>query len=343
MTSKNKKRATIKDIAALLGVHHSTVSRALSPSKKSQISPDVVKKVTDAANELGYFPNLMASSLKQNRSFAIGVIIPDLQNSMFPTIIRGIQDAAEAANYSVMIVNTDDVEEREHQALRTMRSRSIEGIIVATARRQDKLVEECILSETPCVLINRTVDEGPVNAIILDEKHTISSILDHLTELGHSRIAHIAGPQHTSTGFERASEFKRGMRARKLDNSLVETTQKFTVEAGYQAFKKLHARHQDFTAVVGASDSVALGCMDAIKELGLKVPQDISVVGNNDMPFVARISPSLTTMAIPKYQMGKMAVETLFGITEDAGRKPEVIRLHSELIVRESTAPPRKL
>ena len=343
MTTKSKKRATIKDIAALLGVHHSTVSRALSPSKKSQISPDVVKKVNNAASELGYFPNLMASSLKQNRSFAIGVIIPDLQNSMFPTIIRGIQDAAEAANYSVMIINTDDVEEREHQALRTMRSRSIEGIIVATARRRDKLVEECIVSETPCVLINRTVDEGPVNAIVLDEKHTINAILDHLTELGHTRIAHIAGPQNTSTGYERASEFKRGMRARKLDASLVETTQKFTVEAGYSALNQLYAKHQDFTAVVGASDSVALGCMDAIKELGLNVPQDISVVGNNDMPFVARISPALTTMAIPKYKMGQMAVQTLFELTENTTHKPEVIRLRSELIVRKSTTAPRKL
>ena len=141
MKRKVKRKVTIRDVADLVDVHHSTVSRALSPKKRDQISPAVVKRVEKAAKKLGYYPNIVASSLKQNRSFAIGVLIPDLMNPVFPPIIRGIQDTAEAFGYTVITANTDDEEVKERDALRMMQGRSIDGVIIATARRADPVVE----------------------------------------------------------------------------------------------------------------------------------------------------------------------------------------------------------
>ena len=135
MTQKAKRKVTIRDIAEVVGVHHSTVSRALSPVMREKISPEVVLKVERAAKKLGYYPNIVASSLKHNRSFAVGVLIPDLMNPVFPPMIRGIQDTAESSGYTVITANTDDEDSKERNALTMMRTRSIEGVIVATARR----------------------------------------------------------------------------------------------------------------------------------------------------------------------------------------------------------------
>jgi len=279
MTRKQKRKVTIRDVADLVGVHHSTVSRALSPNKRDKISPAVIKKIEKAAKKLGYFPNIVASSLKQNRSFAFGVLIPDLMNPLFPPIIRGIQDTAEAVGYTVITANTDDEEEKERNALRMMQGRSIEGVVIATARREDPIVEECIDNDIPFVLVNRTVDRDGVNAVIIDEDFGIRSVLDHLISLKHTRIAHVAGPQHSSTGHQRAKAFSEYLRIHNLPTELIESTDKFTIEEGRRAFRKLLARDNSFTAVVAGNDLLALGCMEAMHEIGLLVPENISITG----------------------------------------------------------------
>lgn len=341
MTRKIQKKSTIRDVADLVGVHHSTVSRALNPEKRSKISPEVVNKIQKAADKLGYFPNILASSLKQNRSFAIGVLIPDLMNPVFPPIIRGIQDTAESIGYTVMIANTDDEEKKEQLALRSMQSRSIEGVIIATARRKDRVVDECINQGIPFVLVNRTVDHEGVNAVIIDEDFGMRATLDYLIGANHKRIAHIAGPQHTSTGFQRANFFVNYMRLHDLEADLIEATEKFTVEDGYRAFKKLLARDNSFTALVAGADLIALGCMDAMSELGLLVPENISVVGNNDIPLLARMNPALTTVSIPKYEMGSQAAKILFDIIDTANKEPVVLKMQPRLVIRNSTTPNR--
>ena len=338
MKRKPKRKVTIRDVADLVGVHHSTVSRALSPNKRDKISPAVVKKVERAAKKLGYYPNIVASSLKQNRSFAVGVLIPDLMNPIFPPIIRGIQDTAEAVGYTVITANTDDEETKERDALRMMQGRSIEGVLIATARRKDPIVEECIENDIPFVLINRTVDRDGVNAVIIDEDFGIRSVLDHLISLKHTRIAHIAGPQHTSTGFHRAKAFSDYLRIHNLPTDLIEATEKFTIEEGRRAFRKLLARDNNFTAIVAGNDLLALGCMDAMTELGLLVPENISIAGYDDILFLERMSPALTTVLVPKYEMGSQATKTLLEMVGGASKAPVVLRMQPRLVVRNSTA-----
>jgi LacI family transcriptional regulator len=338
MKRKSRKKVTIRDVADLVDVHHSTVSRALSPQKRDQISPAMVDKVAQAAKKLGYYPNIVASSLKQNRSFAIGVLIPDLMNPVFPPIIRGIQDTAEAFGYTVITANTDDEEVKERDALRMMQGRSIEGVIIATARRMDPVVEECIENDIPFVLVNRTVDRDGVDAVVIDEEIGIRSVLDHLISLKHTEIAHIAGPQHTSTGYHRAKAVSDYLRVRNLRSDLVETTDRFTIEEGDRAFRKLLARNNDFTAIVAGNDLLALGCMDAMKDTGLLVPENISICGYDDILFLERMNPALTTVLLPKYEMGAHATRTLLDIIGGESNGPCLLRMQPRLVIRNSTA-----
>ena len=167
--NNNRKKPTIRDVAEKVGVHHSTVSRALNPEQRNKISPAVIREIEKAAKSLGYLPNIAASQLRRNRSFAVGVLIPDITNPIFPPIIRGIQDIADQAGYTVITANTDDDVDKERDAVNMMRGRSIEGMIIATARLDDPIVEECIGNDIPLVLVHRTVSRDGVNAVIIDE------------------------------------------------------------------------------------------------------------------------------------------------------------------------------
>lgn len=338
MARQRKRSITIRDVADKVGVHHSTVSRALSPNKRGKISAAVVEKIEEAAKELGYYPNIVASSLKQNRSFAIGVLIPDLMNPVFPPIIRGIQDTAEAYGYTVITANTDDEEEKEQGALQMMQGRAIDGVIIATARRSDPIVDECLKHDIPFVLVNRTVDHDGVNAVIVDESFGIHSVLDHLLALKHVRIAHIAGPQHTSTGFQRAQSIASYLRIQGLDEGLVESTNKFTIDEGNRAFRKLLARDSNFSAVVAGNDLLALGCLEVMQEMGMLVPDDMSITGYDDFQFLDRMNPALTTVKVPKYQMGAQATKILLDLIDGGANTENVMRMQPRLVVRGSTA-----
>jgi len=258
-------------------------------------------------------------------------------NPLFPPIIRGIQDAAEAVGYTVITANTDDEEQKEADALRMMQGRSIEGVIITTARRQDPIVEQCLDNDIPFVLVNRTVDRDGVHAVIGDERAGVRATLEHLISLEHDRIAHVAGPQHTSTGFHRAQAFAEIMKEHQLQSDLVEPTEKFTIEEGRQACSRLLARDSGFTAAVAGNDLLALGCMDVMKDAGIIVPDDISITGYDDMLFLERMSPALTTIKVPKYEMGSQACKTLLDLIGGASLAPSVSEVQPRLVVRAST------
>ena len=342
MSGAAKKKPTIRDIAELVGVHHSTVSRALDVEQRRKISPKVVRQVEKAAQKLGYMPNIAASALRRNRSYAVGVLVPDITNPVFPPILRGVQDIAEPEGYTVIISNTDDAPVKEQSAFRMMQGRAIEGMIIATARLDDPTVEECIRIGIPFVLVNRTVGQSGVNAVVVDEDFGVRAALDHLRELGHTRIAHIAGPDDTSTGASRRQSFEAYMKLHDLDASMIEPTGKFTVSEGQAACEALLARGQSFTAIIAGNDLIALGCIDALQAAGLRVPEDVSVVGGNDIPMLSRMVPALTTIRIPKYEMGSQATTILFDSINGKEREPLVIRLQPELVVRDSTGPAKQ-
>jgi LacI family transcriptional regulator len=336
----SRNRITIRDVADRVGVHPSTVSRVLNPATRGRITPEIVEKVTAAATELGYRPNQTARGLRTNRTRTIGVLIPDITNPLFPPIIRGIEDGLGAHGYTAILGNTDNIAARETEAVATLRARQIDGLILATARRDAPIVAECIADGLPLVLVNRTADADGVSSIVNDDALGIALAVRHLKELGHTRIAHIAGPRSLSTGEARRRSFVEMMKTEDLeaDPALIAETTAFSEDEGLRAAAQLISGGVTFTAIVAANDLIALGAYEALGDAGLKCPEDVSVTGFNDMPFVDRLSPPLTTVRIPHYELGREAGRRLVELIENPDSPARATTLRPELIVRGSTA-----
>jgi len=336
-------KVTLKEVAARAGVHASTVSRALNPETRAMVTEEVVQRVTDAASGLGYRPNPIASSLRTNRTLTVGVVVPDLTNALFPPIIRGIEDTLAPAGYTAIIANSDNDADRERLTVERMRERRVDGLILATARRRDGLIDSFREDNLPVVLINRTVDRTGVACIINDDALGMRLVVDHVAGLGHREIAFVGGPRALSTGDARYRGFTAAMRAAGLkpDPALICPADAFRDEAGYAACRTLIGRGRRFTAIVAANDLLALGCLDAFAEHGLSCPEDVSLTGFNDIPNMHRISPPLTTVRISHYHMGARAAETLMELIRSDHAPVQKLLLEPELVVRGSTAPPR--
>jgi LacI family transcriptional regulator len=334
---------TLRDVARLAGVHTGTASRALNAQTRSLVKPETATRVKQAAEKLGYRPNPMARGLKTNRSFTIGVLVPDLTNPLFPPIVRGIEDSLAIVGYTALLANSDNDPEKERLHFETMKDRQVEGFIMATAERDHPLIEDAIAADVPIVLVNRTVDSARAFAVITDDHEGAALAVNHLVELGHTRIAHIVGPERYSTGKARYVGFVDAMKKAGLkpDRRLVRFTQNFTEGEGARVFRKLIEVNRDFTAVFAGNDLLALGCYDIMAEAGLRCPEDISVVGFNDIPFLDKLRPPLTTVRIPHYEIGVRATELVLERLRNPSADPVTVLLRPDLIVRGSTSPPR--
>ena len=332
---------TLRDVARVAGVHPATVSRALNEETRALVNEETARRVLKAAEKLGYQPNPIARGLKTNRSYTIGVLIPDLTNPLFPPILRGIEDRLETDGYTPLIANTDNDPERELLDSQTMRARQVDGIIAATARRDHRLHDALLEAGTPLVLVNRRQEQLPVSSATADDRLGMRLSVEHLLSLGHTRIAHLAGPLDYSTGLDRHDSFLETMRSAGFepDPELVLVGEAFTEAEGARLCSQLMADGRELTAVAAANDLLALGCYDVFAERGLRCPEEISVVGFNDMPFAPRFHPPLTTIHIPHYEIGKAAAELMLERLQDADSPPREIRLEPHLVVRDSTAP----
>jgi LacI family transcriptional regulator len=331
---------TLRDVAVRAGVHPATASRALNPETRILVSEDTARRVLDAAAELGYHPNPVARSLRTRRSHTVGVLIPDLNNPLFPPIVRGLEDRLAAAGYVALIGNTDSDDERERMVFEQMRARHVDGLVLATARLHHPLLAEAARAEMPVVLINRLAQDYSFPSVSVDNERGVRMAVDHLAALGHRRIAHIAGPQEMSTGLSRYRGFVTAMESARLaiDDDLIVFAKAFTVEEGLRCGRLLLERGTGCTAIAAGNDMLAVGCYAALDDAGLTCPDDISVVGFNDMPFIDRLRPPLTTIRFPHYQVGTEAAQLLLErIAEHAG-PVKILYLAPELVVRGSTA-----
>jgi LacI family transcriptional regulator len=334
---------TLRDVARAARVHPGTVSRALNAATRGLVNEETAERVIRAAEELGYRPNPIARGLKTSRSFTVGVLVPDLMNPLFPPIVRGIEDRLGAAGYTSLIANTDNDPERELVDSQTMRARQVDGIIAATARRDHRLHDALLEAGIELVLVNRRQSDLPVSSATADDRMGMRLSVEHLLSAGHTRIAHLAGPLDYSTGLDRYESFHKTMRAGGVepDAELVLVAEAFTEAEGARLCTQLISSRSEFTAVAAGNDLLALGCYDVFDERGIRCPDDVSVVGFNDMPFAARFQPPLTTIHIPHYEIGKAAGELMLERLQDGDAPPREIRLEPNLVVRGSSAPPR--
>jgi LacI family transcriptional regulator len=332
---------TLKDVAALAGVHPATASRALNPETRLLVSEDTARRVLQAATALGYTPNPVARSLRTRRSHTVGVLIPDLNNPLFPPIVRGLEDRLAVAGYVALIGNTDFDDDRERVVFEQLRARHVDGFVLATAHLHSPLLAEAARAELPVVLVNRLADDYRFPSVSVDNERGIRMAVAHLAGLGHRRIAHIAGPQDTSTGLSRYRGFAAAMADHGLPvpADLVAFAKAYTVQEGVRCGRALLESAAGCTAIAAANDLLALGCYAALDDAGRSCPADISVVGFNDMPFLDRLRPPLTTVRFPHYQVGTEAAQLLLERIGGPGGPVKVLYLAPEFIVRGSTAP----
>jgi LacI family transcriptional regulator len=343
---KNNKRPrpapTLRDIAREVGVHVSTISRALNPRSPHAVSPDLAEKIRRASQRRGYRRNAAAYLLKTSRSRTIGVVVPDITDPVFPPIIRGIEDGLAEHEYIAILANTDGDARRQIQTISAMRPRGIDGLILASVTRHDPDVSKSAAG-APVVTISRQTDDPRFSSVVHDEEDGIGQILTHLVSLGHHRIAAIAGPQNVSTGFKRYSSFVRngGQLGLEIKGLPITFARSFNEKEGERCAEELIAGGQTFTAVACANDRLAVGAIAAFRRHGIECPNDVSVTGFNDMMFADCLSPPLTTVRVHHHKAGIEAARLIVDVIENA-IDPRHIVLPVELIVRGSTKGPLK-
>jgi len=335
----NDPPATLRDVASAAGVHPATASRALNPGTRLLVSEETAQRVSEAAERLGYRPNSVARSLRTRRSHTIGVLIPDLNNPLFPPIIRGIEDRLAQHGYVALIGNTDADPGKERLVFDQMRARHVDGFVLATATLNSPILAEAAEAELPMVLMNRIAQDYPFSSVSVDNEQGVRAAVAHLVSLGHTRIGHIAGPQDISTGVARLRGYQEAMGSHGLAIGPADIVYAsgYTVDAGLRCGRELLEGTDDLTAVLAANDMLAVGCYGALDELGRRCPEDVSVIGFNDMPFVDRLHPPLSTVRFPHTQVGTEAARLLIERIEGGEGPVKILFLAPELVVRGST------
>jgi LacI family transcriptional regulator len=333
---------TLRDVAEAASVHVATASRALNPETRALVSPRTADRVLQAAKALDYRPNPLARSLRTARSHTVGLVVPDLTNPLVPEMVRGVADVLDPAGYDAWIVNTDNDPDRERAQIEALQAKQVDGLIVATARLEHAELEALQTRGLRVVLATRHLGSRTVPSVAADNPRGIALAVDHLAGLGHRRVAHVAGPPDLSTGLERRRGYEQGVQERDLadEPALIGIASAWTEAEGRRVCGELLDSGVGFTAVVAAHDRLALGCYDALAERGLACPGDVSVVGFNDMPFLDKMRPALTTVRISHYEVGAEAAQLLLEAFRDPDRPARAVILPPTLVVRASTAPP---
>jgi LacI family transcriptional regulator len=335
-------RVRLVDVARAAGVHPGTASRALNPATHDEVSRDTIRRVEQAARRLGYVPNTLARGLRTSRSLVVALVIPDITNPLFPPIVRGAEQVLSEAGFTLVLTDTNNDSETEHTQVASMRGRGVDGFIVATARWQDPVLDELAEAAIPTVLVNRRNDPVRLPYIGGDDRSGMHLCVNHLADLGHRSIVHLAGPPGTSTALGRATAFRSAMAERGLPvaDGQVHCTA-YTEDAGAEAIRAVLDQGTPFTAVVAANDLIALGAQRALAERGCSCPQDVSITGYNDIDYMSKLSPPFTTVRIPLRDMGMLAARSLLDWL--AGQIPppgSQTLLPVEFMPRGTTAPP---
>jgi len=333
------KQITIRDVAKKAGVSRQTVSRAFND--KGEISPETKQHVLDVAQRMGYRPSGLARSLTTNRTYTVGLLIPDIAYHFFSLIARGVETISSAAGYSLYLVNTLKDVQREKQALDTLWDRRVDGAILYASFLSPEQLADYVERYRHVVFINcQTVPEGKgkTATINVDDAFGAQTAVSHFIENGHSRIAFLSGPDISISGRRRMAGFEQAF----TDHGLIADKDLIyecfpDIQGGYKITKQLLDDHPDVTAILAYNDIAAVGAMRACQDMGRIIPDDIAIIGFDDIPMASVLRPSLTTVRISKQDLGKLAMTILLAMIE--GKKDGLIAeqtITPELVIRES-------
>lgn len=327
--------ATIHDVAKLAKVSIATVSRVTS--NEGVVNEKTKARVLKAMEELGYIPNSAARTLRMSQSNIIVVLMINIKNSFFSEFIRGIEEVAREAGYYLLIGSTNGEKEKEKEYLNLIRESRADGVILTTANVEADTTIEKISQDSPIVLTFDYIPNPDIPSISIDNESASRKITNHLIELGHRRIAHITGDMQRLQSKTRLSGYKQAFYQNgfQVDESLIQEGG-YLLEDGYLAAQKLLYFENRPTAIYGGNDNVAIGALKAVHDAGLRVPEDIAVVGFDDIDMARYMNPGLTTIHQPRYEIGKRAMELLLKkIKKEKIDQPHII-LEDKLLIRES-------
>jgi LacI family transcriptional regulator len=329
-TSDHAARATIHDVARLAEVSTATVSRVLSGGKP--VSAQVADRVRAAAQEVGYRPNPAAQTLLRGSSRTIGVVAPDLGNPYFAEILKGISAEAAADGNHTLVAGTDEDPDREYRAAIEL-ARWVDGLLLCAPRMSAPRLKEVAAASRKLVLINRVLRHPSVGAVVVDYHHGVRLLCEHLGSLGHKRIVYLEGPPNAWSDQQRQRGFRT---AEAAGQTIIRVPCGSALRDGYAAVDEALTHRP--TALIAFNDHVAVGVLSRLRELGVTVPDDISVAGVDDAPMSAHTDPGLTTYAVSTVELGRQAWQH-FNPTAPTN----TTHLTGELVVRASTArPPRR-
>jgi DNA-binding LacI/PurR family transcriptional regulator len=337
---RNPRAASIKDIARLARVSHSTVSRALRDSP--QVSPKTAARIRKIAEQAGYRASAAARSLVMGRSNTIGVVVTTIADPFVAGVMNGIEDTAEKHGYSVFLANSNAEPEREVRVVRSFEERRVDGIIVTSSRVGALYVPLMERMHVPVVLLNNQHPSEFAHSVLINNVEASLDVTRHLIRLGHQRIAYLGDQFGHQSDTERFAGYRRA-----LEEAGIEFLPELVSHGdgkpggGQQAMVRLLSLTRRPTAVFCYNDMSALGAMWQIRACGLRIPDDLSVAGFDDLFISQFLNPPLTTVRQPMQQMGRMAMETLLHIFEGAGHTHN-LRVEGQLIVRGSTAGPKE-
>ena len=335
-------QVSIKDIARAANVSHPTVSRALSHSPL--VRGETAERIRLIAASLGYRPSAIARSLASNKTNTIGVVVTSIADPFIADVVSGIEETANDHGYSVFLANSNANPDREVKVVHSFHERRVDGIIVTASRVGALYVPLLSGLKVPIVLINNQHPDAPdefIYSVMIDNLKASIQVMEHLIGLGHRRIAYIGDKAGFQSDTERLAGYRQGLAFAGyplLPELVVHGDGK--PEGGRQAMEKLLSLPTPPTAVFCYNDMSALGALRALYGHGIKVPDDISLVGFDDLAIASYTSPLLTTVGQPKQQMGRMAMETMLKLISGVDTKAN-IKVEGELIIRESTAPPK--
>jgi LacI family transcriptional regulator len=331
------KRVTMSDVAREAGVSLMTVSRVLN--NKSDVSAETRQRVLDMIARLDYRPSAVARSLVTQRTSTIGLVVPDNANPFFSEVARGVEHAAYAQGYNVFLCNTDEDLERERAVLHSLEEKRVDGVVLCSSRLEDDELRTVIARHPAVVLLNRRL--AGIAAVLVDDELGGRIATEHLLRAGRRRLGFLTGPAASRSGRQRIAGYRAAFAAADLPYSSAWMRPCApTVEGGRQATRELLGVHPGLTALLCYNDLVAIGALQACAGLHCAVPGELAIVGFDDIPLAALVTPSLTTCRAPRYDLGCEAMRLLLECINASPAQHGEVVLRPELIVRDS-APAR--
>ena len=328
--------ATVEDIAQAAGVSVATVSRVLNGSPK--VASPTRRRVLRLIDQMAYAPNNLARNLRARGLRVFGLVISDIRNPFFTSVERGVEDAARASGFSVLLTNTDEQPEREAESLRMLLAERVAGVIlVSTGGTRDEPVQALLRLRIPLVALDRPLPNVEVDTVQTDNALGVRLLVEHLHAHGYTRLGIISGPHSVGSAAQRARAFADTLERLALERRAAWNVEgNFREEGGHAAATRLLEAADRPSAVLVANNRMTLGALRAARDLGLRVPDDVAIVGFDDPPWASLLAPPLTTVAHATYDLGRTAAELLERRLANPHRAPATVLLPPRLVVRGS-------